>query len=386
MSWATTVLRMIVGSFNVENLFRRPKVLNNETWAEGEPILEKFSAAQLLLEKAVYSAADKSKIAQMLGQFGLDKTDEGPFVILRRSRGQLVSRPRSGGLDVIATGRGDWIGWLELKREAVNEIATRNTARVIADVNADVLVVVEAEDRPALQRFNNDVFGTMQTKTLGKKAWTYAHTMLIDGNDDRGIDVGLFAKDGFDIGIMRSHVDDVDKKGNPIFSRDCAEFVIRTPGGDEVLFLANHFKSKGYGKASDSDARRTAQAARVADIYEQHRAAGVTNVIVAGDLNDTPDSAPLKALVRDTDLVDVSTLDNFADGGRTGTYGTGSDKIDYLLCSPELINKVQRGGIFRTGVWHGPKVKNPWPMYDTLTKPEEGASDHAAIWTELDLD
>ena len=83
MSCATTVLRLIGGSFNVENLFLRPKVLNNETWAEGKPILEKFSAAQLLLEKAVYSAADKSKIAQMLEQFGLDKTDEGPFVILR---------------------------------------------------------------------------------------------------------------------------------------------------------------------------------------------------------------------------------------------------------------------------------------------------------------
>jgi hypothetical protein len=73
MSWATTVLRMIVGSFNVENLFRRPKVLNNETWAEGKPILEKFSAAQLLLEKAVYSAADKSKIAQMLDSSGSTK-------------------------------------------------------------------------------------------------------------------------------------------------------------------------------------------------------------------------------------------------------------------------------------------------------------------------
>jgi endonuclease/exonuclease/phosphatase family metal-dependent hydrolase len=380
------VLGVIVGSFNVENLFRRPKVLNNDTWAEGKPILEKFSAGQVLLEKAVYTAADKSKIVQMLIAFGLDKTDEGPFVILRRSRGQLVSRTRAGGLDVIANGRGDWIGWLELKREAVNEIATRNTARVISDISADVLVVVEAEDRPALQRFNNDVFGTMQTKTLGKKAWTYQHTMLIDGNDDRGIDVGLYAKKGFDIDIMRSHVDDLDSKGNPIFSRDCAEFTIRTPGGNEVLFLANHFKSKGYGKASDSDARRTKQAQRVADIYQQRRAAGVVNVIVAGDLNDTPDSTPLKALVRDTDLVDVSTLDNFNNGGRTGTYGTGNDQIDYLLCSPALANKVQQGGIFRTGVWHGPNIKNPWPMYDTLTKPEQAASDHAAIWAELNLD
>jgi hypothetical protein len=192
------VLGMIAGSFNVENLFRRPKVLNNDTWAEGKPILEKFSAAQLLLEKAVYTTADKTKIAKILIAFGLDKTDEGPFVILRRSRRQLVTRTRTGGLNVIANGRGDWIGWLELKREAVNEIATRNTARVISDINADVLVVVEAEDRPALQRFNNDVFGTMQTKTLGNKAWTYQHTMLIDGNDDRGIDVGLFAKPMYD--------------------------------------------------------------------------------------------------------------------------------------------------------------------------------------------
>jgi Endonuclease/Exonuclease/phosphatase family len=226
----------------------------------------------------------------------------------------------------------------------------------------------------------------MQTKALGKKAWTYAHTMLIDGNDDRGIDVGLYAKKGFDIDIMRSHVNDLDSKGNPIFSRDCAEFTIRTPAGNEILFLANHFKSKGYGKASDSDARRTKQAQRVADIYQERRAAGVVNVIVAGDLNDTPDSKPLKALVRDTDLVDVSTLDNFNNGGRTGTYGTGNDKIDYLLCSPALANTVQQGGIFRTGVWHGPNIKNPWPMYDTLTKPEHGASDHAAIWTELNLD
>ena len=36
--------------------------------------------------------------------------------------------------EVIANGRGDWIGWLELKREAVNEDATRNTARVVGDI------------------------------------------------------------------------------------------------------------------------------------------------------------------------------------------------------------------------------------------------------------
>jgi hypothetical protein len=74
-------------------------------------------------------------------------------VILRRTRGQLVTRSRDGTVRVTAKGRGDWIGSLELRREAVNEDATRNTARVVGDMAADVLAVIEAEDRPALQRF-----------------------------------------------------------------------------------------------------------------------------------------------------------------------------------------------------------------------------------------
>ena len=80
---------------------------------------------------------------------------------------------------VMADGRGDWIGWLELKREAVSEDATRNTARVVSDMAADVLAVIEAEDRPALQRFNEDVlpFGF----DSGTPSWRYRHVMLIDG-------------------------------------------------------------------------------------------------------------------------------------------------------------------------------------------------------------
>ncbi len=42
--------------------------------------------------------------------------------------------------------------------------------------------------------------------------------MLIDGNDERGIDVGLMTRDGRQITRIRSHVDDTDK--GVIFSRD----------------------------------------------------------------------------------------------------------------------------------------------------------------------
>ena len=59
-------------------------------------------------------------------------------------------------------------------------------------------------------------------------------------------------------------------------------------------------------------------------------------------------------------------------------------KIDYILCSPKLLEKMIGGGILRKGVWGG-KNGDLFPHYDTITKAEEAASDHAAIWGEFDL-
>lgn len=41
--------------------------------------------------------------------------------------------------------------------EPVDETSTRMTAQVIHDVGADIQAVVEAEDRPSLDRFNTDL-------------------------------------------------------------------------------------------------------------------------------------------------------------------------------------------------------------------------------------
>ncbi len=71
-----------------------------------------------------------------------------------------------------------------------------------------------------------------------------------------------------------------------------------------VWVLVNHFKSKGYGSASSSNARREKQARAVAEIY-QERVARSPKVAVVGDLNDTPDSTPLGPLIQQTDLDDV---------------------------------------------------------------------------------
>lgn len=369
---------MRIASFNVENLFSRPRAMNQDNWNEGKPILTEYSRLTSLLQKPVYTAADKAAILASLAQLGLTRSDESTYVILRQNRGRLLKRPASGSPEIVADGRGEWIGWIALKTEAVNEVATRMTARVIKDVNADILAVVEAEDRIALSRFNDQLL-----KSLGAP---YFGIMLIDGNDERGIDVGLLTKPGFRIESVVSHVDDM--QGNSrIFSRDCPEFTIRASPSASLLVLVNHFKSKGYGNPAQSNARRRAQALRVREIYDQRRAEGIELIAVVGDFNDTPNSEPLEPLLAEgSDLRDITAHPAYMSDGRPGTYanGTASNKIDYLLLSPALFDRVTKSGIFRKGVWGGVNG-TLFPHYDDMTRATHAASDHAAIWADIDV-
>ncbi len=82
-------------------------------------------------------------------------------------------------------------------------------------------------------------------------------------------------------------------------------------------------------------------------------------IAVIGDLNDTPDSAPLRALLgNNSNLLDIMKHEKFEGDGRPGTHGNGtkSGKLDYILMSPELAKKAKLGGIERKGVWGGKMV------------------------------
>jgi endonuclease/exonuclease/phosphatase family metal-dependent hydrolase len=368
---------MRLASFNLENLFDRAVALNGDMTDKPNPVLEAFARLNRLIDSKVYTDTEKKEMLKLLKTLGLEASDSSDVAILRQNRGQFVKRPRNGKPVIVANGRGDWVGWLDLKKEAVNELALQHTGQVVDDVNADVIAVIEVESRPALKHFNDALLA-------GRGLRPYRHLMLIDGNDERGIDVGLMARDGFSIGKMTSHVDDLKPDGQPVFSRDCPVYEIATSKGNRLVLLVNHFKSKS-GDQKTANAKRLAQAGRVKEIYAALVTAGERNIAVVGDLNDTPSSFPLKPLL-DTDLKDVSTLGSFDDGGFPGTYGgsTASNKIDYILLSPALQSAVKGGGIFRKGMWPGVRPRK-WEPYPTLTKKVEAASDHGAIWADLDF-
>ena len=382
---------MRIAAYNVENLFDRAKVFNASPPGEANPlqnILDANAEINGLFEKPNYSAANKARMLTLFEELGLLNSSESKFAWLRRIRGKIIRRPRDKTLprEIVANGRDEWVGWVELKTEAVDEIAMELTARVLFDSQADVIGVVEAENRVVLKRFQTlmaDKFGIPER---------FDNVMLIDGNDKRGIDVALASTAEFPIGQMRSHADEV-KDGKQIFSRDCPEFEITTPSGETIVVLVNHFKSKFGGDSPSSKAKRKGQAEAVAGYYERLLAEGTENVVVLGDFNDLPDSDPIKPLM-DTSLKDVSEHSKFTDfefkanNGHKGigTYNLGNDnnKIDYLMLSPALFDKVTKAGLFRMGAWPGVSPKR-WEVYPELTKQHHAASDHHLIFADINI-
>jgi endonuclease/exonuclease/phosphatase family metal-dependent hydrolase len=356
--------------------------------------LQAHARVNELFDHEIYTDEDKAEILELLGQLGLllsdgDPTRRNTLAVLRKYRGRLLRRPQGGQADdvtVVADGREDWTGWVDLVKDNIDAIAIENTARVIAEVGADIVGVIEAEDRITLQRFSDKLLVDAAKDPL------YPHVMVIDGNDARGIDVGVLSNADFPIGTIRSHVDD-GPFGNRIFSRDCPEYGFTFPpgnalSGEPLVVLVNHFKSKFGGNDDESVERRRKQAARTAEIYNGLRE-HLEYVVVLGDFNDTPNSEPLQPLLT-TDLVDFSAITPFDDGAptgdRPGTFGNGtaSQKIDYLLLSPELAARATAAGIFRKGVWGGAHG-TLFPHFETMTDESHSASDHAAVYVDLDL-
>lgn len=371
---------MRLSTFNLENLFDRAAIMNLSSWEEGKSVLEDFSRLNNLIARPTYSNKIKNDLIEIMERYpGLISKGESKYIRLRDTRGKFIKKSTSGQVEIIANGRADWIGWFELVKEQVKETATENTARVIKEIDADIQCVIEVEDRIALKRFNE---GTLPKVGIEP----FNQVMLVDGNDDRGIDVGILTKKDFPILSMISHIYDDDEKGI-IFSRDCIEYLVELASGEKLLILLNHFKSKGYGVAATSNQKRLRQSKRVREIYEKRLAEGYEYIAVVGDLNDTPDSETLAPLLNNNStLTDVMSHSAFEDDGRPGTYanGTKSGKIDYILMSPKLVEKVQAAGIERRGVWGG-KNGTLFPHFPEIQSEKDAASDHASLWVDLDI-
>jgi len=113
-------------------------------------------------------------------------------------------------------------------------------AQSIHQIDADVLVLQEVENRGYLELFNRAFLAD-----LG-----YKHVVLTEGNDRRGIDVAILSR--VSVGPVTSyrHIRFPDANGNEMsFRRDLLHALIKPEEGSPIHVLGVHLKSK-YGGES----------------------------------------------------------------------------------------------------------------------------------------
>jgi endonuclease/exonuclease/phosphatase family metal-dependent hydrolase len=355
---------MRIASFNVENLFSRAKVLNFRDNTLGSAQLAKISELQDLLKEKVYT--NKTQIFNRY-----DALKE--FIDITEDRGKLFKKSGVAKVGIKANGADDWDGTIEFKRDKFDAATRGNTSKTIKAVKADVFCIVEVENRETMTSFNSNLLGT------GK----FPYNMCIDGNDMRGIDVGLYSK--YPVTNIRTHIfDKTATNAKPTFPRDCLEVELKISNTKKLHMVCNHLTSKLSDKTGD---KRKKQCEEIKKILNANYDLKTDLVAVAGDFNDTPDSGVLDTLLNMTHLHDVLKLQfpNKADRW-TYHYAGKNDQIDYILVSTPLKNLFQKAGVERRGM-HDllSKSNGAETSFPEVTSPANAASDHGAVWADFNL-
>lgn len=354
-------------TFNVENLFSRPRILSlkdNDRIAE---LLDKLAEFKALMDRDSY-AGHEARILELYNELlayidiNIRSSDVGRDIITKDK--------------LIAKGKGDWEGFIDLRRAEFEGQQVENTGKVIKTVKPHIMGFVEVEGRSTMRRFNTDILNSR-----------FGNQLVVDGNDPRGIDVGVAAVKDYPIIDMRTNIFERDAKGD-VFSRDCLEVTFDIGLSKPLHVLQNHFKAKDRTPVT-SNAKRKRQSEKVRDILETRYNLNSDMVIVAGDLNDEPASDPILPLLGTANLLNAhDVLGRPEDDRWTYYYWSRKQRntIDYILVSKALKSRLVAGGIERRGIAElGTITKGAEQSFPEVESWRVSASDHAAVWVDIDL-
>lgn len=182
---------------------------------------------------------------------------------------------------------------------------TEGLAAGIHSTNSDVVVMVEVESLVALKQFNSSFLRGQYQE------------FLIEGNDARGIDIGILIKKTLPFEIEMRTNRDLSIAGNPIFSRDLPIVIFKEKYGKlptvKFILLLTHYKSKRpTPKDGDGSDKRLIQADYTRLFIEKLQLEfGIdTPIFLAGDFNNDVPTAPEFAQLRSLPMLDP--LDKFS--------------------------------------------------------------------------
>lgn len=225
--------------------------------------------------------------------------------------------------------------YVENERPAKSSQEIAALAAMIRRVDADVLALQEVENRPGLEAFVGEHLGGMG----------YREIVLYEGNDERGIDVGLLSR--FPVRQVTSwrHLDFDTASGQEMrFNRDLLCVRIEPEGLQAFDVYVVHLKSK-HGGEEASLPIRLAEATAIRGILDERLAADSNALFVlCGDFNDLYESPPVQKLVGAGDMALVTFFSELPEEKRiTFNREPYRSMIDFILASPAMGRTYQSG-------------------------------------------
>lgn len=382
-----------IGTFNNENLFFRYRLLDDipkPFQPQPKPIVFEDMVKQFtIISDLIKEYEDPSKIFE-------DKKVFSDFLEKLPSKAwkSLLTFMKDGSFNNRLKGSIEDI-------EPISHTQRSNTASVIYKNKPNFMGVQEIESLPALDEFNYKFIS---------KFHKILYNMLIEGNDPRGIDVGLMNGPEFPVINVKSHRYDKepDNYKKRVFSRDCLETDLLLSNGKILTVYVNHFKSQIGG----GEEKRLQQSKRIKQMITKRFGNDLDgNFIVLGDLNCTPSSPELDPLLKDSKMFNV--FENLDEPERWSylyvTMDKNHEKIksanvfqyDYILLSQKLVKEnpnikpvvERRGLVYYEEITKKLKRRNEkiGEVYNTIQrfpgveKYGTEASDHCGIFVDLEI-
>ena len=375
---------MKIAFYNIQNIFHRHIDLvaryrdeNRSRWiAEFETLLTQSGRTQ--------KQYDRMRILSHFLEF--DSEGQKPYFTIRNTMGQLRIRKGLDGEMFKASHLTDWEGWAKVDSIPINEIAIRNKAKVIKEVDPDILVVLEVEDRASLVNFNRHFLSSMKNPP-------YKEIVFLGTNDPFGRGIGVMAKDGFDLESIRTHVNDLDGEDKPVLDVDLQEYRFRSSSGNCLDLLCTHLINTS-GHLNTFKERQNRQSEYIAGLLSRRQRDLSIHQIFMGTLNAPMYSSSIAPIFKETYLRDITKHPNFMgdrdkgkDAGyfRLGAYrmGVNIQQRDYLMLSKELFGTVESCGLVRKGMWF--KKQPQWDIYQSITSERDAASEHPLLWCQFPI-
>ena len=215
---------MKIATFNVQNLFHRDRSLLQKT--RGKCISDWIAEFDALLLKE-RCASNTERLKELSFLLGFDKTYQNPYVVIRKKVGALYLKGMNCSKELKSGELTDWNGWIKVQTLPVDPESTNHKAMVISEIDPDLLVLQEVEDKISLDEFNHNFLPKYNCEQ-------FSESILISGSEGKGREQALLLKNGYELKSVKIH----NLESSEYIKQELLEYEIQAPKGEKIYLLS----------------------------------------------------------------------------------------------------------------------------------------------------